>query len=136
MEAGGNQTARSQNKNNEKDAESVARYALALEAQGKLEQFSRVWYPDESLRLLTCGYERKSKELTAEIIDIRRFANDDRLASYSGLGRSEYSTGDRSKMVTNPQFNRRLKDIFMISARNFVRYTSCHRPDSRIPSMP
>jgi len=56
-----------QNKNNEKDAESVARYALALEAQGKLEQFSRVWFPDESLRLLTRGYERKSKELTVEI---------------------------------------------------------------------
>jgi transposase len=56
-----------QNKNNEKDAESVARYALALEAQGKLEQFRRIWFPDESLRLLTRGYERKSKELTAEI---------------------------------------------------------------------
>ena len=264
-----------QNKNNEKDAESVARYALALEAQGKLEQFRRVWFPDESLRLLTRGYERKSKELTAEInrmwkvlrvaspdlylalggynseveisdnvlqqqgilslleqnpdlyewknlsvegfgaamgggnyrgrtkligelkklsttfsptppavslliknsaqtilqtkrqlseikkmireittentaikvlekikgvsvitsstmmaeiIDIRRFANDDRLASYSGMGRSEYSTGDRSKMVPNPQFNRRLKDIFMTAARNFVRYN----PDSHL----
>ncbi len=38
-----------QNKNNEKDAESVARYALALQAQGKLEQFRRVWFPDVSL---------------------------------------------------------------------------------------
>jgi transposase len=239
-----------QNKNNERDAESVARYALALEAQGKLEQFRRIWFPDESLRLLTRGYERKSKELTseinrmwkvlriassdlylalggcnpeveisenvlqkqgiltlleqkpdllewknlsaegfweamgganyrgraklieelkklsdsfsptppavslmikssaqtilqikrqlneirkmikeitadnpavktlqqtkgisvitsstlmAEIIDVRRFANDDRLASYSGLGRSEHSTGDRSKMIPNFQ---------------------------------
>ena len=55
------------NKNNEKDAESVARYALALQAHGKLEQFRRVWFPDESLRLLTRGYERKSKELTAEL---------------------------------------------------------------------
>jgi hypothetical protein len=41
------------NKNNERDAESVARYALALQAQGKLEQFRRVWFPGESLRLLT-----------------------------------------------------------------------------------
>jgi len=56
-----------QNKNNEKDAESVARYALALQDQGKLEKFRRVWFPDESLRLLTRGYERKSKELTAEV---------------------------------------------------------------------
>ena len=263
------------NKNNEKDAESVARYALALQSQGKLEQFRRVFFPDESLRLLTRGYERKSKELTAEInrmwkvlrvaspdlylalggtnpeveisdnvlqqqgillllerkpdlfewkhlcvegfeaamgggkyrgraklieelkklsdsfsptppafsllikssaqtilqqkrqlnemkkmmgeitvqnsavkaleqikgisvitsstlmaeiIDIRRFANDDRLASYSGLGRSEYSTGDRSRMIPNPQFNHRLKDIFMTAAKNFVRYN----PDSHL----
>jgi transposase len=263
------------NKNNEKDAESVARYALALQAQGKLEQFRRVWFADESLRLLTRGYERKNRELTAElnrmwkllriaspdlylalggmnpeveitdkvlqqkgilslleqksdlyewrnlsteefraamgggnyqgrvklieelkklsdsfsstepgvsllikssaqtilqlkgqlyemkkmireitagnaaikvlerirgisvitsstliaeIIDIRRFANDDRLASYSGFGRSEYSTGDRSKMIPNPQFNHRLKDVFMTAAKNFVRYN----PDSHL----
>jgi len=264
-----------QNKNNEKDAESVARYALALQAQGKLEQFRRVWFPDEPLRLLTRSYERKSKELTeelnrlwkvlrlaspdlylalggfnpeveisqnvlqnqgilslleqkpdlfewkslsredfsvamgggqyrgrenliealqklspvfpplphgvslvirdsaqtirqikrqmsgmqkmiaeitadnravkaleeyrgfsvitaatmvAEIIDIRRFVNDDRLASYAGLGRREYSTGDRSMMIPSQQFNHRLKDIFMTAARNFVRYN----PDSHL----
>jgi transposase len=263
------------NKNNEKDAESVARFSLALQDQGKLEKFRRVWFPDESLRLLTRGYERKSKELTAEInrmwkvlrvaspdlylalggfnpeveisekvlqnqgilllleqkpdlyewrslsmeafraamgggnyrgrekligelknlsatfspilpavslliknsaqtilqmkrqlnemkkmireitaenpaikaleqkkgisvitsstllaeiIDIRRFANDDRLASYSGLGRSEYSSGDRNRMIPNPQFNHRLKDIFMTAAKNFVRYN----PDSHL----
>ena len=264
-----------QNKNNEKDAESVARYALALQNQGKLEQFRRVWFPEESLRLLSRGYERKSKELTeeinrmwkvlriaspdlylalggfnpeveisdnvlqnqgilsllaqkpdlfewrslsaegfwtamggrnyrgreklieamqklsaiftpispavslmiknsaqtilqikgqmvelqkmirkttaenpavrvleeyrgisvitaatmvAEIIDIRRFVNNDRLASYVGLARVEYSTGDRSKMITSWQFNHRLKDIFMTAARNFVRYN----PDSHL----
>jgi transposase len=264
-----------QNKNNEKDAESVARYALALQAQAKLEQFRRVWFADEPLRLLTRSYERKSKELTAElnrmwkvlrlaspdlylalggfnpeveisdnvlknqgvlslleqkpdlsewkslstedfgvamggrqyrgreklidalqklspaftpvpravslmirnsaqtirqikrqmsemqkmitqitaqnpavkaleeyrgisvitattmvaeIIDIRRFVNDDRLASYVGLGRREYSTGDRSMMIPSRQFNHRLKDIFMTAARNFVRYN----PDSHL----
>lgn len=264
-----------QNKSNERDAESVARYALALQAQGKLEQFRRVWFPDESLRLLTRSYERKSRELTAElnrmwkvlriaspdlylalrgsnpeveisdnglkiqgvlslleqkpdlfewknlstegfqaamgggnyrgrqklidelqklsdafsptsaavsliikssaqtilqakrqlnemkklireitaenaaikaleqiqgisvitsstlmaeIIDIRRFAGDDRLASYSGLGRSEYSTGERSKMIPNPQFNHRLKDVFITAAKNFVLYN----PDSHL----
>jgi len=263
------------NKNNEKDAESVARYALALQSQGKLEKFRRVWFPDESLRLLTRGYERKSKELTAEInrmwkvlriaspdlylalagtnpeveitekvlqqqgilklleqkpdlyewgnlsmeafrtamggrnyrgrekliaelqklastfsptpaalslmiknaaqtilqikrqlneikkmmgeitaentavkaleqmkgisvitsstlmaeiIDIRRFANDDHLASYAGLGRSEYSSGDRSRMIPNPQFNHRLKDVFITAAKNFVN----NNPDSHL----
>ena len=263
------------NKNNEKDAESVARYALALRSQGKLQQFRRVFFPDESLRLLTRSHERKSKELTAEInrmwktlrlaspdlylalggmnpeveiadnvlqqkgilslleqkpdlyewrnlsteefraamgggnyrgrpklieelkklsdsfsptesgvsflikssaqtilqlkshlsemkkmmseitaenpavrilqqirgisvitsstlaaeiIDIRRFANDDHLASYSGLGRSEHSSGDRSKTIPNPQFNHRLKDIFMTAAKNFVLFN----PDAHL----
>ncbi|MBA7565461.1 hypothetical protein ES708_07145 [subsurface metagenome] len=264
-----------QNKNNEKDAESVARFALALQDQGKLEKFRRVWFPDESVRLLTRGYERKSKELTAEInrmwkvlriaspdlylalagtnpeveitekvlqqqgilklleqkpdlyewrslsmeafrtamgggnyrgrekliaelqklsatfrptpsavslmiknaaqtilqikrqlneikkmmgeimadnpavkaleqikgisvitsstlmaevIDIRRFANDDHLASYVGLGRSEHSSGDRSRMIPNPQFNHRLKDVFITAAKNFV----INNPDSHL----
>jgi transposase len=57
----------SQNKNNAKDAETVARYALALECQGKLEQYRRVWFPDEQLQLLTRAYERTTKKLTAEI---------------------------------------------------------------------
>jgi transposase len=258
------------NKNNEKDAETVARYALALQSQGKLEKFRRVWFPDDSLRLLTRGYERRSKELTAEInrmwkmlrlaspdlylalagsnpevditgkvlqqqgivklleqnpnlyewrnlsmedfknamggktyrgrekliaelqklsasfrptspavslmiknaaqtilqmrqhlneikkmigelttenravkaleqirgisvitsstliaeiIDIRRFAN-----SYVGLGRSEYASGDRNKMIPNPQFNHRLKDVFITAAKNFVQ----NNPDSHL----
>jgi len=40
---------------------------LALQAQGKLEQFRRVWFANEPLRLLTRGYKHKSKELTAEL---------------------------------------------------------------------
>jgi transposase len=39
-----------QNKNNERDAESVARYALALDAQSKLEQYRRVWCADMELQ--------------------------------------------------------------------------------------
>jgi hypothetical protein len=66
--------------------------------------------------------------MVAEIIDIRRFVNDDRLASYAGLGRREYSTGDRSMMIPSQQFNHRLKDILMTAARNFVRYN----PDSHL----
>lgn len=45
-----------QNKNNQKDAESVARYAMALEAQGKLENYRRVWFADMELQLLTRRY--------------------------------------------------------------------------------
>ena len=69
-----------------------------------------------------------SSTLMAEIIDIRRLTDDDRLASYSGLGRSEYSTGDRSKMIPNPQFNHRLKDLFITAAKNFV----LHNLDSHL----
>jgi len=56
-----------QNKDNRKDAESVARYAMALEAQGKLERYQRVWFADAELQLLTRGYERKSQAMTAEV---------------------------------------------------------------------
>ena len=264
-----------QNKDNRKDAESVARYAMALEAQGKLERYRRVWFTDVELQLLTRGYERKSQGMTAEInrlwklirlacpdlylalggghpevelsekilksqgiltllsqkpdfgewkllseeqlleamgggkykgrdkliqqlrklagsfapvsaalvllirssaqqierfkaeqaeitkmlevltrdnaavhvlkqmrgiatltaatmmaeiIDIRRFAREDSLACYSGLGMKEHSTGDSIRMVHTQLFNHRLKDVFMTAARNFVLYN----PDSHL----
>ena len=69
-----------------------------------------------------------SSTLMAEIIDIRRFANDDHLASYVGLGRSEHASGDRNKMIPNPQFNHRLKDVFISAAKNFVQ----NNPDSHL----
>ena len=56
-----------QNKDERKDAESVARYALALEAQGRLERYRRVWFADAELQLLSRCYERKTQESTAEV---------------------------------------------------------------------
>ena len=56
-----------QNKTNRKDAESVARYAMALEAQGKLDQYRRVWFPDMELQLLTRRYGSLTEQLTAEL---------------------------------------------------------------------
>ncbi len=56
-----------QNKNNDKDAESVARYAMALEAQGKLNSHKRVWFPDAELQGLTRSHEQKTNQLTAEV---------------------------------------------------------------------
>ena len=56
-----------QNKNNDKDAESVARYAMALEAQGKLNGHKRVWFPDAELQGLTRSDEQKTTQLTAEV---------------------------------------------------------------------
>jgi len=263
-----------QNKTNEKDAESTARYALALESQGKLQRYRRVWFANMELRLLTRSYDRKSEAATAEvnrlwkhlrhassdlylafggihpevnlrkemldtqgilelftqkprvwewkdlseeeffcamggnckgrqtliqelrkigacvkpfpastvlliqssarliaqlkrdqgemvkmmdemttdslpvqmlmenrgiatitastlvaeIIDIRRFASDDNLASYSGLGMKEHSTGETTRMVHTQFFNHYLKDAFMTAARNFVIFN----PDSHL----
>jgi len=264
-----------QNKDNRKDAESVARYAMALESQGKLERYRRVWFADQELQLLTRSYERKSQAMTAEvnrlwklirlaspdlylalggnnpevelsesvvktqgiltllsekpdfgewktlsdeelleamgrgnckgrrelirelrkvmgsfasvspaialmirnsaqqikrfkqeriditkmldvltrdtiavqslketrgiatitsatmiaeIIDIRRFAREDSLACYSGLGMREHSTGETVRMVPSQLFNHRLKDAFMTAARNFVLFN----PDSHL----
>ena len=263
-----------QNKDNKKDAESVARYAMALESQGKLDRHRRVWFADTELQILTRGYERNSEGMTAEvnrlwkllrlaspdlylalggnnpevelkqnmlqsqgvlallgekpnvgewknlsdeeflsarggnskgrhaliqelrkvaanvkpvtpamalmiqssagqierfkreqrditkmldeltkewpevqrlkemrgigtitattmiaeIIDIRRFVHEDNLASYGGLGRREYSTGESTRMVPTRSFNHRLKDIFMTAARNYVLYN----PDSHL----
>ncbi len=258
-----------QNKNNKKDAESTARYAMALEVQGKLDNWKRVWNPDEELQGLTRSYAQKTKESTrainrlwkllreasvdlylalggahqdiditenilqnegimalltekpdifewktlsetdflavmgnfnykgrkklveelqkvsrsfrpvspaislmiknttdqiillkqqlakikkmiekqtkdnkavktleqhkgigtmtastlyAEIIDIRRFAKDDNLASYAGLCKREYKTGKNEKEIPNYFFNRRLKNVFMTAARNYVLY--------------
>ena len=264
-----------QNKNNRKDAESVARYAMAMEAQGRLERYRRVWFADLELQLLSRSFGRKSKEMTAEvnrlwkllryaspdlylalagnhpevevsekvvktqgiltllsgvpdlgkwkelskeqmldamgggrykgrekligelrkvvdsfpavspamalmigssaeqilrlkaqqsqittmleelttenaavgelksirglatitaasmiaeIIDIRRFAHEDNLASYSGLVMREHSTGQNNKEVHSRSFNHRLKDAFFTAARNFVLYN----PDSHL----
>ena len=55
-----------QNKNNERDAEAVARYALALESQNRLELSRRVWVVDEELQTVTRLYSQKRAEFTRE----------------------------------------------------------------------
>ena len=93
-----------QNKDNKKDAESVARYAMALEAQGKLERYRRVWFPDQELQLLTRSFERKSQEMTAEVNRLWKLL---RLASpdlYLALGQMEQSGGGAGREHTeNPR---------------------------------
>ena len=66
--------------------------------------------------------------LTAEIVDIRRFVKNDNLASYAGLGKHEYKTGNNEKEIPNCFFNRRLKNAFMTAARNYVLFN----PDSHL----
>lgn len=61
------QAVMGQNKNNRKDAASVAHYALTLYARDELEQYRRRWFADEVLRPLVRMYEQKQKETTREI---------------------------------------------------------------------
>jgi transposase len=71
--------------------------------------------------ILACG-------MVAEIIDIRRFPSEDHLASYSGLGRPEHSTGQRQGSTQPHKYNRTLKDFFMNAALAVVQ----HDPNSHL----
>jgi len=75
-----------QNKNNEKDAESAARYAMALEAQGKLDNWKRVWFADEELQGLTRSYSQKTKEATREINRLWKLLRTASVDLYLALG--------------------------------------------------
>ena len=55
------------NKNNKRDAEAAARYAISLESQNKLENYKRVWFADAALQNLTREYERITKKITEEV---------------------------------------------------------------------
>ena len=67
-----------------------------------------------------------SSKIVAEIVDIRRFAKDDNLASYTGLGRKTDDTGDTKSEKKNYFFNRRLKNALVTAAKNFVRFNPHH----------
>jgi transposase len=67
-----------------------------------------------------------ASKIVAEIVDIRRFAKDDNLASYTGLGRKTDDTGDTKNEKKNYFFNRRLKNALVTAAKNFVRFNPHH----------
>jgi hypothetical protein len=56
-----------ENKNNLLDAEATASLALTLDIQNRLENYKRVWFCEDGLRLLTRHYEKITKDKTAEI---------------------------------------------------------------------
>jgi len=90
-----------QNKNNDKDAESVARYAMAIEAQGKLNSHRRVWFPDAELQGLTRSHEQKTNQLTAEVNRLWKLL---RMASpdlYLALGGSNPDIEINGNMLQN-----------------------------------
>lgn len=60
--------------------------------------------------------------IVAEIIDIRRFANNDKLASYCGIGRRSHMTGENNQERRISLYNRRLKYFFITDAKNYVLY--------------
>jgi transposase len=90
-----------QNKDNEKDAESVARYAMALEAQGKLDRYRRVWFADAELQLLTRGYERKSQAMTAEVNRLWKLIRHASSELYLALGGNHPEVEVRENMLNS-----------------------------------
>ena len=56
-----------ENKNNDRDAEAAAGLALSLANQGRLENYKRVWFPEDGLRLLTRNHEKITRNKTAAI---------------------------------------------------------------------
>jgi len=90
-----------QNKNNERDAESVARYSLALEAQGLLEQYRRVYSPDMELQMLTRRYESLSGELTREVNRLWKLLHDACPDLYLLLGGENGEIEQRGKVLKN-----------------------------------
>ena len=56
----------------------------------------------------------------AELIDIRRFESNNKLAAYAGLVQREHSTGDTKRFYSSSFCNKRLKNILMTMAKNIV----------------
>jgi len=90
-----------QNKNNDKDAESVARYAMALEAQGKLNSHKRVWFPDAELQGLTRSHEQKTNQLTAEVNRLWKLLRTASPDLYLALGGSNPDIEINGNMLQN-----------------------------------
>lgn len=65
---------------------------------------------DKGMGILTAS------SIVAEIIDINRFSNDDKLASYTGLGRTENKTGTNEHTKRSISYNRYLKDAIITGA--------------------
>jgi transposase len=58
--------------------------------------------------------------IAEEVVTISRFKNDDRLASYSGLTKRDYSTGMNSTQRHPSSCNKRLKTAFISFARTYL----------------
>ncbi len=61
-----------------------------------------------------------ASSIVSEVITIARFKNDDRLASYAGLGRTENKSGTGSSMRRSLNYNRYLKDAIITAAVQHV----------------
>jgi len=90
-----------ENKNNERDAEAVARFALSLRDQGKLERWRRVWEPDADLRLVSRRHTSVSKEMTAETNRLWKLLRQASPDLYLALGGKLQGVDSPPKMLRN-----------------------------------
>ena len=73
--------------------------------EGMLEKLTAKNAAVQELRQMRGIATNTASKMIAEIIDIRRFAREDSLACYSGLGLQEYSTGQTTSMISLELFN-------------------------------
>lgn len=59
-------------------------------------------------------------KMVAEVIDCRRFANNNKLAAYAGLCRKSFSTGNNHRDKSTKHYNHRLKDLSITAVKNFI----------------
>lgn len=76
------------NKDNERDAEAVSRYAMSLEMQGRLNNYKRVWDPNIELQMFTRKLERLSQEITRERNNLWKYLKELSQDLYLALGGS------------------------------------------------
>jgi transposase len=69
-----------------------------------------------------------SAQIVSEVADIRRFPNNNHLASYAGLGRQEFKTGSSTTERSPHLFSRRLKNALLTGARCYTLFN----PDSHL----
>ena len=90
-----------QNKNNERDAEAVARFALGLQTQGRLERFRRVWQRNVDLQLLTRRYAGVVQQTTAETNRLWKLLRQASPDLYLALGGKLKEVDYPPKMIKN-----------------------------------
>lgn len=88
---------------------------------------------DLKLHTMNCLTKMTSAEIVAEIGNINRFSNSDKLARYAGIAPISFSSGNHDKNIRNEYGNRRLNSrIFNLAIRSIAAGKDRDRPNNAI----